>query len=68
MVFKDRPEAGKILVGHLAQYQGSESVVLAIPRGGVVLGDVIAGALGLPLDVVITRKIGAPGDPEFAIG
>ncbi len=43
-------------------------MVLAIPRGGVVIGDVMARALGLPLDVIITRKIGAPGNPEFAIG
>lgn len=43
-------------------------VVLAIPRGGVVVGAKVASAIGAPLDLVITRKIGAPGDPELAIG
>ncbi|MEE9593885.1 MAG: phosphoribosyltransferase [Candidatus Hydrothermarchaeales archaeon] len=68
MVFKDRLEAGEILAEELEKYRGVEGVVLAIPRGGVVLGYVIAKALDLPLDVIITRKIGAPGNPEFAIG
>jgi predicted phosphoribosyltransferase len=68
VVYEDRREAGKILAESLEKYRGVDGVILAIPRGGVVLGDVIAKALDLPLDVVITRKIGAPGNPEFAIG
>ncbi|MCL6473378.1 MAG: phosphoribosyltransferase, partial [Firmicutes bacterium] len=50
------------------KYRGSDAVVLAIPRGGVVVADEVAKALGLQLDIVIPRKIGAPGNPELAIG
>ncbi len=52
----------------LLKIDGSKAVVLAIPRGGVTVAKEIADALGAPLDLVITRKIGAPGDPELAIG
>lgn len=68
MLFEDRRDAGERLSERLTKYRGAKAVVLAIPRGGVVIGDVMARALGLPLDVIITRKIGAPGNPEFAIG
>lgn len=47
---------------------GKNAIVLAIPRGGVVVGAIVAKALGVPLDIIIPRKIGAPGNPELAIG
>ena len=69
MRFKDREEAGKKLIERLATYKGAkDAVVVALPRGGVVLGRVVADALGLPLDIVVARKIGAPGNEEYAIG
>lgn len=69
MQFKDRQEAGKKLAEKLAAYKNApDAVVVALPRGGVVLGRIVADALGLPLDVVVARKIGAPGNPEYAIG
>jgi len=66
--FADRLDAGKRLAQALADFHGKIAVVLAIPRGGVVVGFEIAAALVLPLDVIIPRKLGAPGNPEFAIG
>lgn len=66
--FSDRVDAGKRLASALADFKGKNAVVLAIPRGGVVVGYEIAGALNLPLDVIIPRKIGAPDNPELAIG
>jgi putative phosphoribosyl transferase len=67
--FRDRREAGRRLVSRLRQYHARPATfVLGLPRGGVVPAAEIAAALKLPLDVVISRKIGAPGNPEFAIG
>lgn len=63
--FKDRLEAGEKLAGRL---QGKFDLVLAIPRGGVVVGRVVADRLGLPLGVVVTKKVGAPGQEELAVG
>jgi putative phosphoribosyl transferase len=68
MIFRDRKHAGEQLVSQLTEYKGKGVVVLSIPRGGVVVGAEIANGLEAPLDVIITRKIGAPGNPEFAIG
>lgn len=68
MLFKDRSEAGRMLAEQLRDYSGERTVVLALPRGGVVVGYEVAMALRVPLDVIITRKIGAPGVPEYAIG
>jgi putative phosphoribosyl transferase len=69
MLFEDRREAGKALTQELASFKGQDNViVLGIPRGGVVVGHEVAEALDLPLDVYITRKIGAPRNPELAIG
>lgn len=68
MIFADRMEAGERLGLALRPLAGSNAVVLAIPRGGVIVGEATAGALGAPLDVVVPRKIGAPGNPELAIG
>jgi putative phosphoribosyl transferase len=67
-VFLDRVDAGKRLAATLKDFSAKNGVVLAIPRGGVVVGYEIAKALNLPLDVVIPRKIGAPENPELAIG
>lgn len=69
MVFQDRTEAGKELAGKLSDYHKTENLlVLAIPRGGVAVGRELAVVLKCPLDVIITKKIGAPGDSELAIG
>jgi putative phosphoribosyl transferase len=65
--FTDRIDAGKKLGLSLKHFKG-KGFVLAIPRGGIVVGYVIAKELGLPLDVIIPRKIGAPDNPELAIG
>lgn len=68
MVFKNRTEAGKVLAGRLSQYRDKDALILALPRGGVPVAREVASALNAELDVVITRKIGAPGNPELAIG
>jgi predicted phosphoribosyltransferase len=66
--FVDRVDAGKRLASVLKNFSGKKGIVLAIPRGGVVVGYVIAKTLNLPLDIIIPRKIGAPNNPELAIG
>lgn len=67
--FRDRRDGGRQLVPRLARYRGApRTVVLGLPRGGVVPAAEIATALSLPLDVIVSRKIGAPGNPELAIG
>ncbi|MBP8140059.1 MAG: phosphoribosyltransferase, partial [Burkholderiales bacterium] len=68
MVFSDRIDAGRRLAEALATWRGRRPLVCAIPRGAVPMGKVVADALGGDLDVVLTRKIPAPGFPEFAIG
>jgi predicted phosphoribosyltransferase len=67
-MFKDRTEAGKILADALSGYKDKSPIVLAIPRGGVVVACEVAKALKAPIDLIIPRKIGAPGQPELAIG
>lgn len=67
MRFRDRQHAGEELAKALSGYRGKPVVVYALPRGGVVLGDIVARALGAPLDLLIPRKIGAPGNEEYAI-
>lgn len=70
-MFSDRAEAGLRLGEHLRKGLvplGAETVVLAIPRGGVVVAAPVASALGSLLDIVVPRKIGAPGEPELAVG
>jgi putative phosphoribosyl transferase len=65
----DRREAGAVLAARLAEYEGRpDGIVLALPRGGVPVGRVIAEALRLPLDVFLVRKLGVPYQPEFAFG
>lgn len=69
MHFRDRHEAGQLLAKELASLRGRQDlIVLGVPRGGVVVAYEVARALGAPLDVYITRKIGAPYNPELAIG
>lgn len=69
MLFHDRKEAGKKLLEKLSHYRDDpNALVLALPRGGVVTAFEIAMGLHLPLDIVVPRKIGAPGNPELAIG
>lgn len=66
--FANRTEAGRLLARVLRKFRNEKGlVVLALPRGGVVLGAEVARALRAPLDLVITRKIGHPIDPEYAI-
>ncbi len=67
-MFVDRVEAGRRLAQQLLKYRGEEPVVLALPRGGVVVAFEVALALGAPLDVIVARKLGAPGQRELAIG
>jgi len=67
-LFRDRTDAGKRLATALMEFKGQDTVVLGIPRGGVVVADEVAKALGAPLDIVVTRKIEAPGEPEYALG
>ncbi len=69
MIFHDRSEAGKSLAVALKEFTNSpHTTVIALPRGGVVVGFEIASKLNLPLDIVCPRKIGAPFNPELAIG
>lgn len=68
MIFKDRVDAAQKLAKKLEWVKKENPVILAIPRGGVVTGDVIAKTLGLSLDVIVSRKVGAPYNPELAIG
>jgi putative phosphoribosyl transferase len=67
-LFDDRTEAGRRLAFDLARLEVERPVVLALPRGGVPIGFEIAKTLNAPLDVVLVRKIGAPFQPELAVG
>ena len=67
-MFVDRSEAGEKLAEELREYKDKDCVVVAIPRGGVIVADQVARELDCPLDLIITRKIGAPGNPELAMG
>ena len=69
MMFRNREEAGRILADELSRYRNDPTaLILALPRGGVAVGYQLSLALHVPLDVFITRKIGAPGNIEYAIG
>ena len=68
MIFSNREEAARRLADKLAAYKGQNPLVLAIPRGAVPMARIVAEALGGEFDVVLVRKLGAPGNPEFAIG
>ncbi|MFE3868628.1 phosphoribosyltransferase [Flavobacterium sp. LS2P90] len=67
-LLKDRIEAGLLLSEKLKKYQNSNTIVLAVPRGGVPVAAIIAKSLHLPLDIVLSKKIGHPYNKEFAIG
>lgn len=68
-MFEDRFDAGKKLIPLLQKYSHNlNAVILAIPRGAIEIGFVLAKNLHIPLDVIFTKKIGAPGNPEYAIG
>ena len=68
-MFNDRFDAAYQLANHLQQYKNnSNTLILAIPRGALEIGAILAKELQLPLDVILTKKIGYPGNPEYAIG
>src|SRR6185437_10380708 len=67
-LFRDRRDAGRRLAAALAPYGESRPIVLALPRGGVPVGFEVAKALAAPLDVLLVRKIGAPGHEELGLG
>ena len=68
-IFKDRSDAGRKLAAHIKDIMaGEDLIVLGLPRGGVPVAYEVARALGAPLDVFVVRKIGVPGDEEFAMG
>lgn len=68
-MFRNREDAGRHLAELLRAYrQAPATVVLGLPRGGVVVAAEVARALSLPLDVIVSAKVGAPGNPEFAAG
>ena len=73
MTFRDRRDAAirlaeKLQEGFDTDFSKQRPIVLAIPRGGVITGDEIATRLGADLDVIISKKIGAPDNPELAVG
>lgn len=69
LIYRDRTEAGRRLARELETYEGREDVVvLALPRGGLPVGRAVADALDAPLDVLLVRKLGAPFQPELALG
>lgn len=67
-MFADRAEAGRLLAARLADLNLDAPVVFALPRGGVPIGIEVARTLSAPLDVVLARKLGAPDQPELAVG
>ena len=67
-LFRDRAEAGRALAERLSAYRGPDVLVLGIPRGGVVVAAEIARRLEAQLDILVARKLGAPGSPELAAG
>ena len=66
-MFTDRKEAGRKLLERLPPLDPKTTVILALPRGGLPVADVIADALKVPLDIALVRKVGFPGQPELAI-
>jgi len=68
MLFKNREHAARLLAQRLISYRGKNPLVLGIPRGAAPMAKIIAEALGGELDVVLVRKLGAPDQPELAIG
>src|SRR5712691_12198625 len=69
MIYRDRSDAGKQLAARLTDYaNGDDVLILALPRGGVPVAFEVAGALHVPLDVFLVRKLGVPGHEELAMG
>jgi putative phosphoribosyl transferase len=68
MVFRDREQAGRLLSGKLEPYRARNPIVLGLARGGVPVALEVARSLGADLDLIVARKIGAPGFAEYAIG
>ncbi|MGW2900738.1 phosphoribosyltransferase, partial [Streptomyces sp. NPDC001212] len=68
MLFTDRLDAGRRLAARLEHLTGQDVVVLGLPRGGVPVAEVVAEALGAPLDVCLVRKLGVPFHPELGMG
>ncbi|MDH6114818.1 putative phosphoribosyl transferase [Kitasatospora sp. MAP12-15] len=68
LVFRDRRDAGQQLGARVAGWGADDPVVVGLPRGGVPVAYEVAQALGAPLDILVVRKIGAPGQPELALG
>ncbi|HSC27165.1 MAG TPA: phosphoribosyltransferase family protein [Vicinamibacterales bacterium] len=68
MAFKNRADAAHQLAQRLIRHRGGNPVVLGVPRGGVPMARIVADALGGELDVILVRKIGAPYNPEYAVG
>jgi len=68
MVFHDRQDAAEQMLPHLTHFKGLDGIILAIPRGGVPIGAYLAKELQFQFDLLMTKKIGHPSDPEFAIG
>jgi putative phosphoribosyl transferase len=66
--YRDRAAAGRALVGPLRQLDLDDPVIVGMPRGGVPIAATVAAALDAPLDVLLVRKIGAPGHPEYGVG
>ena len=67
-MFKDRKDAANQLAKALENFKDSNPIILAIPRGGIIIGDVIASKLDAELDIIVSKKIGAPNNDELAIG
>ncbi len=67
-LFEDRADAGRRLAERLSSYKDERTIVFALPRGGVPVGAEISRLLDAPLEVIVARKLGAPGQPEFGIG
>ena len=67
-ILRDRVDAGRRLARRLEKYRHERPAIVALPRGGVPVGAEVARALDAPLDILIVRKIGAPGNPEYGLG
>ncbi|MBI3590957.1 MAG: phosphoribosyltransferase [Candidatus Melainabacteria bacterium] len=68
LIFKDRTDAGNQLANKLSSYKSRDSIVIGLPRGGVAVAKPIAKVLDSKLDIIVSKKIGAPNNPELAIG
>lgn len=67
MTFKDRVDAGQKLAKLLLKFQGQNGIVYGLPRGGIIVAAEVAKTLNMPLDVLVTKKVGHPKQPEYAV-